>query len=68
LAGELGVPALVIAGELFDEVDVLRLAGEMNSAGVSAVSLVERFGDRRARRNTLACLAEVVTHHLHQAK
>ena len=68
LAGELGVPALVIAGELFDEVDVLRLAGEMNPAGVSAVSLVERFGDRRARRNTLACLAEVVTHHLHQAK
>ena len=68
LAGEMGVPALVIAGELFDEVDVLRLAGEMNPAGVSAVSLVERFGDRRARRNTLACLAEVVTHHLHQAK
>ena len=49
LAAELGVPVLVVAGEVFDGVD----------GRVDAVSLVERFGRERAFADTLACITEV---------
>jgi hypothetical protein len=50
----------VIAGEVFDEAEVECIAGEFNPAGVSVVSLVERFGERRARDDVLACIRQVV--------
>jgi hypothetical protein len=31
---------------------------------VTVVSLVERFGEQRAKRDTLACIAEAITEHL----
>jgi glycerate kinase len=53
-AAAAGVPVLVVAGEVFDD------AG----ARVDAVSLVERFGEDRARRDPPACVEEVVRGHL----
>jgi glycerate kinase len=46
-----GVPVLVIAGEVYDEV----------ASRVDAVSLVQRFGEERAKGDTLACIEEVVS-------
>lgn len=54
LAAEVGVPVLVVAGEVFD--DAHRL--------VDAVSLVERFGRDRALGDPLACITEVVADRL----
>jgi glycerate 2-kinase len=51
LAAALDVPAVAIAGQVFDD------AGER----IEAVSLVDRFGDERARSDTLECI-EVVAH------
>ena len=45
-AAAAGVPLLVVAGEVYDD------AGTR----VEAVSLVERFGDDRARRDPAACV------------
>lgn len=64
LAGELAVPALVIAGEVFDVGEVATLASQLTDAPVTVVSLVEWFGDDRARSDTLACIGEVVAEHL----
>jgi glycerate kinase len=64
LAGEAGIPALVIAGEVFDQVEVVHLARESCPAGVTVVSLVERFGKDRAVSETLRCVNEVVAGHL----
>jgi len=64
LAGELALPAPVIAGEVFDAEQVAVVAAEVSSAPVTVVSLVERFGDQRARKETLACVGEVVADHL----
>jgi glycerate kinase len=54
LAGELGVPVLVVAGEVMDPLP----------DGVTAVSLTERFGGERSRLEPLACVEEVVVDHL----
>jgi glycerate kinase len=51
LASTEGVPVVAVAGEVFDGVD----------ARLPTVSLVERFGDDRARKETTACIEEVVT-------
>ena len=51
LAAEAEVDAMVIAGQVF--------AGERTGA-VSAVSLVEQFGEERAFGDTLACIQEAV--------
>lgn len=45
-----GVATLVVAGEVYDDA----------AARVDAVSLVDRFGDERARRETCACVEQVV--------
>lgn len=50
LAAEAGVRVVAIAGEVLDEVD----------GRVEAVSLVERFGDERARGETIRCVEAVV--------
>ena len=50
LAGALGVPAVAIAGQVFDRAE----------DRVDAVSLVDRFGVERARGDTLRCIEEVV--------
>jgi glycerate kinase len=73
-AAELGVPALVVAGEVFDDVEVASaLAGASGSGsghgsgsgrGVTVVSLVERFGAERAMADTAVCVTEVVAHYL----
>lgn len=54
LAGRLGVPVLVVAGQVLDDV----------ASRVDAVSLVERFGEERAMGDTLACVREAVTERL----
>lgn len=48
LAADAGVPALVVAGQVYGEVTV------------DAVSLVERFGEEAARADTLGCIERVV--------
>ena len=54
LGAELGVPVLVVAGEVFDGV----------GDHVDAVSLVERFGRDRAMSDPLGCVVETVAHRL----
>lgn len=49
LAAQAGVPALAIAGEVFDGAE----------DRIDAISLVERFGEHRALTETLACVEEV---------
>jgi glycerate kinase len=59
LAGEAGVPVLVVAGDIYaDEVPADALDG------VEAVSLVQRFGPQRARDDVGACVTEVVAEFL----
>ena len=50
LAAAADVPVVAIAGEVFDGVE----------DRIEVVSLVERFGEHRARRETVACMEEVV--------
>jgi glycerate kinase len=50
LAAEAEVPVLAVAGQVFDGVE----------DRIHAVSLVERFGEDRARRDPLACIEAVV--------
>ena len=54
LAAEVGVPVLVVAGEVFDGVD----------DRVDAISLVARFGRERAMADTTACITEAVAQRL----
>ena len=54
LAAEVGVPVLVVAGEVFDDVE----------EHVDAISLVGRFGRERAMADTAACITEVVAERL----
>jgi len=49
-AAAVGVPVLVIAGEVYDDA----------ADRVDAVSLVERYGETRAKGDPLACIEEVV--------
>lgn len=49
-AAEVGVPVLVVAGQVYDDV------GDR----VPCVSLVERFGEERSRLDTAACVTEAV--------
>jgi glycerate 2-kinase len=51
LAAEAAVPVLAIAGEVFDEAE----------QRIDAVSLVERFGEDRARQDTIACIEEIAS-------
>ncbi len=54
LADELGVPAVAVVGQVFDGMD----------ARLSALSLVDRVGDDRARQDTEACIEEAVSAYL----
>jgi glycerate 2-kinase len=54
LADELGVPVLVVAGEVMAPMP----------ASIDAVSLTERFGGERSRLEPLACIEEVVADRL----
>jgi glycerate kinase len=51
-----GVPVLAVVGEVLDGVSL--------PDGLTVVSLVERFGDERARGDTLRCIGEAVAEHL----
>lgn len=64
LAAEFGVPVLVVAGEVFDGFGDRVTAERARWERVTAVSLVERFGDERAHADTVACISEVVAAHL----
>ena len=55
MARQAGVPVLVIVGDR-----------DIEPADLPVVSLVERFGDERARHDTLACVQEVVAEALQQ--
>ena len=57
LAGEFDKPALVVAGQILDGLPPL-------AADVTVVSLVEAFGEERARTETTACVEEAVREHL----
>ena len=50
LGREAGVPVLAVAGQVFDGADQI----------VTALSLVARFGEERARTDTTACIEEAV--------
>jgi glycerate kinase len=60
LAGELGVPSLVVAGEVFDSERVELLAAGLSTAPVTVVSLVEQFGEDLARSATADLVGQVV--------
>jgi glycerate kinase len=53
-AAALGVPAVVVAGQVLD-------LAEVASKDVHAISLTERFGEQRARAATLSCVEEIVS-------
>jgi glycerate 2-kinase len=55
LAAAAGVPCLAVVGEVVED-----LPAEGRRPGLTVVSLVERFGDDRARRDTLSCIEAVV--------
>lgn len=63
-AAELGLPVLVIAGEVFDDAAVADALAGGGDARVTVVSLVERFGTARAMADTAACVTEVVAGYL----
>jgi glycerate kinase len=54
LAAEIGLPVLVVAGEVFDGVD----------HRIDAVSLVDRYGRDRAMGDPLSCITEIVAERL----
>jgi glycerate kinase len=56
LAADAGVPVLAVVGEVLPDVTL--------PAGVTVVSLVERFGEERARSDTAACVEDAVREHL----
>jgi glycerate kinase len=51
LAAEAGVPVVAVAGEVFDGVE----------ARIETVSLVERYGEARARGDAVGCIERAVT-------
>jgi glycerate 2-kinase len=57
LAHAAGVPALVVVGEVLDDVD-------LPAGDVTVVSLVDRFGPERALSDPVGCVEEVVGRHL----
>lgn len=61
LAEEFGVPALVVAGQILDDLHLGQLVGERD---VTVVSLVEGYGDTRAFNDTSACVEDAVKRHL----
>jgi glycerate 2-kinase len=64
LAAEVGLPTLVVAGQVFDDVEVTSALAGSGVGPVTVVSLVERFGEERAWHDTTACVTEVVADHL----
>jgi glycerate kinase len=56
LASADGVPVLAVVGEVIDGVEL--------PDGLTVISLVERFGEERARRDTLRCIQDAVAAHL----
>jgi glycerate kinase len=56
LASANGIPVLAVVGEVLDDVAL--------PDGLTVISLVERFGDERARTDTLRCISEAVASHL----
>jgi glycerate 2-kinase len=54
MAASLGVPCVAVVGEVVDGLDL------PETHGVEVVSLVARFGDDRARSDTVACIEAAV--------
>lgn len=59
LAAANDVPVLAVVGEVLDGVQL--------PTGIEVISLVERFGDERARVDTASCIEEAVTEGLRAA-
>jgi glycerate 2-kinase len=55
MAAEAGVPCLAVVGEVLDDLQAVAAP----PPGLTVVSLVERYGDDRARTATLACIETV---------
>jgi glycerate kinase len=55
MAAEAGVPCLAVVGEVLDDLQAVAPP----PPGLTVVSLVERYGDDRARTATLACIEAV---------
>ena len=60
LATTNGVPVLAVVGEV--------VGGVSLPDGLSVISLVDRFGEDRARADTLACIEAAVSEHLSRAR
>jgi glycerate kinase len=56
MAAACGVPCVAVVGEVVPDL----AAGAAGAVPLEVVSLVERFGDERARHDTAACIAEAV--------
>ena len=56
MAAACGVPCVAVVGEVVPDL----AAGTAGAVPLEVVSLVERFGDERARHDTAACIAEAV--------
>jgi glycerate kinase len=54
MAGSLGVPCVAVVGEVIEGLD------HLDARGVEVVSLVARFGEDRARSDTVACIEAAV--------
>jgi glycerate 2-kinase len=54
MAGSLGVPCVAVVGEVIEGLD------RLDARGVEVVSLVARFGEDRARGDTVACIEAAV--------
>jgi glycerate kinase len=56
MAAASGVPCVAVVGEVVPDL----AAGAAGSVPLEVLSLVERFGDERARQDTAACITEAV--------
>ncbi len=65
LARSVGVPVLVVVGEV---VDGLVIPEQVSSASVTVVSLVDLYGRERAMTDTPACIESAVSAHLERRK
>jgi glycerate kinase len=59
MAASLGVPCVAVVGEVVEGLDLPETHPETH--GVEVVSLVARFGEDRARRDTVACIESAVS-------
>ncbi|HEX8803014.1 MAG TPA: glycerate kinase, partial [Acidimicrobiales bacterium] len=60
LAASLGVRCVAVVGEVVAGLDVVAAAATAGARGLEVVSLVQRFGEERARADAVGCIEAVV--------